>query len=230
MDGIINLNKPRGISSARAVSMIKRVLSRGVKVGHAGTLDPFATGVLLILVGKSTKSCENLMSQPKGYRAVIKLGATTATFDPESAEIPAVDPVVPDRAAVEAALRQMVGVISQRPPIFSALKIAGQEAYKLARAGKEVKLEPRLVTIYSIELLNYDWPFVTVQVECGRGTYIRAIARDLGEALGTGGYLTELSRTHVGEFDLAQAHTIEEVRNLGPESCLTHFPGVAERD
>jgi tRNA pseudouridine55 synthase len=220
MDGIINLDKPAGISSARAVDQVKRLLPRKTKVGHAGTLDPFATGVLVLLVGKATKYCERLMDQPKQYEATVKLGATTATGDPESPEEPfrglgvspeSLPPLGRDaqatREQIDAILPRLVGAIRQRPPAFSAMKIAGRRAYDLARGGQAVELEARTVRVYSIELLDYAWPLLTLRIDCGRGTYIRSIARDLGEALGVGGYLTRLRRTRVGDFTIDRAVT-----------------------
>ena len=211
ISGIINLNKPAGMSSARAVSIVKRLLPRGTKIGHAGTLDPFATGVLLLLVGRATRLCERLMDQPKQYEATVKLGATTATDDPESPEVivPDVRPV--ERSQIEQVLPQFVGQIQQRPPAFSALKVGGRRAYDLARKGNNVMLEPRPVQVYCIELLEYDWPLARLRVDCGRGTYVRALARDLGQALQVGGYLTQLLRTRVGEFLLRQAVTIDQL-------------------
>jgi tRNA pseudouridine55 synthase len=213
--GIINLNKPPGMSSARAVAAVKRTLPPGTKIGHAGTLDPFATGVLLLLVGKATRLCERLMDEPKQYEATIKLGATTPTDDPESPETPTpgAQPVEPER--LKDAIQSFIGEILQRPPAFSAMKIGGRRAYDLARRGKEVVLEPRPVKIYGIEFIDYQWPLVRLRIDCGRGTYIRAIARDLGESLGVGGHLIELSRTKVGRFTLREAVSLEELLN-GP--------------
>lgn len=211
LSGIINLNKPAGISSARAVSRVKRLLPRGTKIGHAGTLDPFATGVLLLLVGKATRLCERLMDQPKQYEATVKLGATTPTDDPESPETATLGVQPVDRAQVEAALRSFVGEIVQRPPAFSALKVAGRRAYDLARKGQVVELQPRTVNVYAITLLGYEWPLVRLRIDSGRGTYIRAIARDLGEALKTGGHLTALVRTRVGEHWLTQSSKLDEL-------------------
>jgi tRNA pseudouridine55 synthase len=222
MNGIIVLDKPAGISSARAVDVVKRLLPRGTKIGHAGTLDPFATGVLMLLVGRSTRQCESLMSQPKGYDATVKLGATTETLDPESPELPREVRTRPQRSDVERVLAQFRGTIMQRPPAFSAMKVAGRRAYDLARCGKPPVLEARPVTIHSIELTRYDWPIIDLSIECGRGTYIRSIARDLGEALGGGGYLTQLRRTRVGAFDLAKAVTLEQLRADGVSRHLLH--------
>jgi tRNA pseudouridine55 synthase len=220
MNGILNLNKPAGISSAAAVARVKRLLPRGVKIGHAGTLDPFATGVLLLLVGKATKLCEKLMDEPKQYEATVKLGATTETLDPDSDEI--VDalakPVTRDK--IDSALQEFIGEIQQRPPIYSALKIAGKAAYARARQGEEVDLEPRPVKIYGIQMLRYEWPVVEIRVDCGRGTYIRSLARDIGETLGTKGYLTALKRTAVGQFRVDDAVTVEKLQSDSIEPFL----------
>jgi tRNA pseudouridine55 synthase len=214
-NGVINLDKPAGASSARLVDRVKRLLPRGTKIGHAGTLDPFATGVLLLLVGKATKSCETLMGERKGYEAIAKLGARTATDDLEAPEEPVDVPSIPTEQQVRDALARQVGAIQQRPPAFSAMKVGGQRAYKLARQGGQVEIPPRTVMIYSIDLLAYAWPTARLRVECGRGTYVRAIARDLGEALGTGGYLTELRRTFVGRFRAEEAVTLETLQTDG---------------
>ena len=220
LNGVINLDKPAGASSARLVAQVKRLLPRGTKIGHAGTLDPFATGVLLLLVGKATKQCERLMDAPKEYEATIKLGATTVTDDPESPEqpVPGAGPV--SRDAVEEVLPRFVGVIEQRPPAFSALKVGGRRAYDLARAGGEVELKARPVRVYGIQLLSYERPLVKVRVDCGRGTYIRALARDIGEALSVGGHLRELRRTRVGAFTAEKAVTVETLRAEGVERHL----------
>src|SRR2546423_10209582 len=139
MDGVINLDKPAGLSSARAVDRVKRLLARGTKIGHAGTLDPFATGVLLLLVGKATKACERLMNAPKQYEATVKFGFTTETDDPESPEIPWHLPVHSvDRQTLESALKDFIGEIAQRPPVYSAMKIGGRRAYDIARKGQAV--------------------------------------------------------------------------------------------
>ena len=243
MDGILNLDKPAGISSARAVDRVKRLLPRKTKIGHAGTLDPFATGVLVLLIGRGTKLCERLMDQPKQYEATIKFGATTATDDPESAEEPwtprsrgtGFQPVSSTgethgsqtpatRAAIERVLPRFIGAIQQRPPAFSAMKVDGQRAYKLARGGDVVELQPRTVHVYGIDLLDFTWPFLKLRIDCGRGTYIRAIARDLGEALDVGGHLTQLRRTRVGEFTIDRALTLEQLQADGVETHLTPLP------
>ncbi|MGD0766724.1 MAG: tRNA pseudouridine(55) synthase TruB [Tepidisphaeraceae bacterium] len=225
MNGIIVLDKPGSISSAGAVNRVKRLLERGVKIGHAGTLDPFATGVLLLLIGKATKSSQMLMNQPKRYEATIKLGATTATDDPDSPEIPVPGASQPSLENVEAAAAKFVGTISQRPPAFSALKISGRRAYKLARSGQPVDLKARDIRIDAIEIVSWQWPLLRMRIDCGRGTYVRAIARDLGEALKTGGYLTELRRTRIGPFGIDRAVTLERLEKdgIGPHLCPVSF-------
>src|SRR5690606_10307926 len=145
------------------------------------------TGVLVLLVGKATKQCERFMSEPKQYEATIKLGATTETLDPESPETICPDAVQPNRETVAAVLPRFVGDIRQMPPAYSALKIGGQPAYKMARAGKVPKLEERVVRIYSLEMMDYTWPLLRLRIDCGRGTYIRSLARDIGVTLGSSG-------------------------------------------
>jgi tRNA pseudouridine55 synthase len=220
MDGVINLDKPAGVTSARAVDAVKRLLPRGTKIGHAGTLDPFATGVLLLLVGRATKSCERLMDAPKQYETMVKFGATTATDDLESPEVPVRAAQPPAAEKVAAEVRKLVGDILQRPPAYSAMKVDGRRAYDLARRGKAVQLEPRPVRVYGIEILRYAWPLLSLRIDCGRGTYIRSLARDLGEALGVGGYLTELRRTRVGPFGVESAVTSEQ---LSADGVLQHL-------
>lgn len=214
-DGVINLDKPLKMSSAKAVGSVRWCIGRGTKVGHAGTLDPLATGVLLVLVGKATKRCEALMGSPKEYIATIRLGATTASLDADTAEVldPAARPV--DEPTVREALGRFVGQIEQMPPVYSALKIGGRPAYELVRKGREVEMKPRTVRIDAIELLGYDWPTLKVRIACGRGTYIRSLARDIAAALGTTGYLTALQRTAVGEYRIENAVTLETLRAEG---------------
>lgn len=213
MNGLINLDKPAGMSSARAVTIVKHLLPRGTKIGHAGTLDPFATGVLVLLVGKATRLCEQLMSAPKQYVATIKLGATTDTLDPTSPETTHAIDSMPALDAVRNTLTTFIGQIRQVPPAYSALKIAGTPAYKLARAGQTPPLQARIVNIYEIELLRYDWPELELRIDCGRGTYIRSLARDIGQSLAVGGgYLTHLRRTRVGDHRIAAAVTLNDLQ------------------
>jgi tRNA pseudouridine55 synthase len=218
--GVINLDKPAGLSSARCVDRVKRLLPRGTKIGHAGTLDPFATGVLLLLVGKATKRCEMLMGQRKGYEATVKLGARTATDDPEAPEEVVEGATPPSEAQVREAAARLVGSIQQTPPAFSAMKVGGQRAYKLARQGEQVEMQPRTVQVYAIDVVDYAWPLLRIRVECGRGTYVRAIARDLGDAVGVGGYLTQLRRTFIGDFRAHEAVSLEQLTAEGVEAHL----------
>ena len=232
LHGVLCLNKSAGISSAAAVGRVKRLLPRGpggekTRVGHAGTLDPFATGVLLILIGRATKLCETLMGASKQYEATIKLGATTPSLDPETPEQSFPLPTPPTRAALLAALHRQVGMIEQMPPVYSALKIGGRRAVDRVRDGETVALTPRTVRIDAIDLLDYLWPLATVRIDCGRGTYVRAIARDLGRALGTGGFLTQLCRTRVGDFTLAQSVAVTDLSFAAIQSSITPLDAIA---
>jgi tRNA pseudouridine55 synthase len=227
MDGIINLDKPPGISSAAALNRLKRLFPRGTKIGHAGTLDPFATGVLVVLVGKATRSCERLMNQPKRYQATITFGATTPSDDPETPATPTPQAVPPPIDAIEAAIRRYVGTIQQRPPVYSALKVSGRRACDLARDGSPVDLPARPIRIDAIEIVQYAWPNLTLLIDCGRGTYIRAIARDLGNDLAVGGYLSSLRRTRVGDFYVENSVTLDSLAADGPSTHLTPLsPGM----
>ncbi|MDO8530655.1 MAG: tRNA pseudouridine(55) synthase TruB [Dehalococcoidia bacterium] len=203
MDGILNILKPAGMTSFDVVHRVRR-LSGERRVGHGGTLDPMATGVLPLGLGQGVRVLEFLESVTKVYRAVVRLGAATDTDDAEGrvlAERP-----VPDvsREALEAALDRFRGRIQQVPPRYSALKRGGTPLYKMARAGIEVTVDARTVTVLRLDLLAVDLPLLTLEVECGKGTYIRAIARDLGDDLGCGAHLQALERKRVGPFALEQ--------------------------
>jgi tRNA pseudouridine55 synthase len=202
--GLLNLDKPAGLTSRAVVDRVAGALP-GTKVGHAGTLDPLATGVLVVCIGAATRLIEFVQRMPKTYRTVVRLGARSDTLDADGLVTEVVDPRRPDEAEVRAALARQVGTIEQRPPEFSALKVRGRRAYDLARAGRAVDLAPRLVTIERIDLLGYEWPRLELEIACGSGTYIRSIARDLGEALGCGGLVEVLTRTRIGPFTRAEA-------------------------
>ncbi|MBQ3244727.1 MAG: tRNA pseudouridine(55) synthase TruB [Bacteroidaceae bacterium] len=204
---ILPIYKPYTWTSFQIVNKIRYHLSRkyGIKrfkVGHAGTLDPLATGVLLLCTGKATKRIEELQTQTKEYEAEIMLGATTPSFDLEHP----IDATYPyehiTREMTEEVLKQFVGNIAQRPPLFSACKVDGKRAYDLARKGSDMELAPKQIRIDSIELLSFELPKMTIRVVCGKGTYIRSLARDIGEALGSGAHLTALARTRIGEYKL----------------------------
>ena len=208
MEEIIFVDKPAGMSSFGAVARVRRLLSEReghkVKVGHTGTLDPFATGLLILLAGKATKKAPELTKKDKVYEATIRLGAISSTGDPEG-EI-TINDEAPDFTLdeIDVVARQFVGEIEQTPPAFSAIKINGQRAYRLARAGKEVEMPKRKVTIYSIDVLEYKAPFLKIRTHVGSGTYIRTLAEDLGRALGCGAYTTELRRTKIADYDITK--------------------------
>ena len=202
---IIAVFKPYTWTSFQIVNKVRYHLSRkyGIKrfkVGHAGTLDPLATGVLLLCTGKATKRIEELQKHTKEYEAEIMLGATTPSYDMEHP----VNATFPyehiTKEMVENILAQFIGDIAQRPPLFSACKVDGKRAYDLARKGSDMELEPKQIRIDNIELLEYELPKIRIRVTCGKGTYIRSLARDIGEALQSGAYLTALTRTRVGEY------------------------------
>ncbi|MBN2743195.1 tRNA pseudouridine55 synthase [Breznakibacter xylanolyticus] len=188
---------------------------KNIKVGHAGTLDPLATGLMIVCTGKATKRIDQLSGLDKEYVATIELGATTPTYDLESN----VDNRFPTehitREVIEAVLCQFKGDIEQMPPIYSAIKIKGEKAYDLARRGDKVELKPRPITIHALEILDFEMPRLVVRVHCSKGTYIRSLAHDIGQALSSGAHLTGLIRTRIGEFSLDGAQKIENfVRNL----------------
>jgi len=204
--GVLNLDKPGGVTSRDVVDLVSRPL-RKVKVGHAGTLDPLASGVLVVCVGAASRLIEYVQRMPKVYRTVVRLGARSDTLDADGRVEEAENPRVPEEAEVRRALAGQVGMIDQLPPQFSALKVDGRRAYDLARAGQAVELAPRPVRVDRIELIRYEWPRMEFTVDCGSGTYIRSIARDVGEALGCGGLIEVLVRTRIGPF--AQADAID---------------------
>jgi tRNA pseudouridine55 synthase len=204
LSGVLNLDKPGGMTSRDVVDLISRPLRKG-KVGHAGTLDPLASGVLVVCVGRATRLIEYVQRMPKAYRTVVRLGARSDTLDADGRVEVIDDPHVPTEAEVRAALATQVGTIEQIPPQFSALKVAGKRAYDLARAGQAVDLAARPVRVDRVDLIAYAWPRLEFTVDCGSGTYIRSIARDVGEALGSGGLVEVLVRTRIGPFRLEDA-------------------------
>lgn len=231
MDGILNLNKPYGLTSHDVVDRIRRLAGQR-QVGHAGTLDPLATGVLLVCLGSATRLAEFLMDSPKLYRAHVRLGVTTDTYDAEGAVI-AERPVEVGREDVERALERFRGPILQVPPMFSALKKDGRPLYRLARRGETVDRAPRRVEIYRLDLVEWRPPDLTLEVLCSPGTYIRSLAHDLGEALGCGAYLAGLVRLASGEFRLEDAVDLEGLTRerlaevlLPPDVALRRFPAL----
>lgn len=214
MDDIVLIDKPTGMTSFGVVVRVRRVLTeqagRKVKVGHTGTLDPFATGLMILVTGKKCREAEHYTKLDKWYEAQIVLGQTSSTGDPEG-ELTAVSDRRPTEAEIGAVLERFTGEIQQTPPVFSAIKIDGQRAYKLARQGKEVNMPSRTVTIYSLELISYEYPHVNIRTHVSSGTYIRTLAQDIGEALGTGAYCRELRRTKIAKYDIADAKTLADL-------------------
>ena len=214
MDDIVLIDKPTGMTSFGVVVRVRRVLTeqagRKVKVGHTGTLDPFATGLMILVTGKKCREAEHYTKLDKWYEAQIVLGQTSSTGDPEG-ELTAVSDRRPTEAEIGAVLERFTGEIQQTPPVFSAIKIDGQRAYKLARQGKEVNMPSRNVTIYSLELISYEYPHMNIRTHVSSGTYIRTLAQDIGEALGTGAYCRELRRTKIAEYDISDAKTLADL-------------------
>ena len=220
-DGIVLIDKPAGWTSFDVVAKIRGHIRRGytkqgikptkrqLKVGHAGTLDPFATGLLVILLGDATKKATEFLKLDKVYEAEIILGKESTTGDPEG-ELTAVSDTKPTTEEVQAVLAAFTGEIRQRPPIFSAIKINGRRAYKLARDGKEVEIPERTVTIHSLELLDYTYPSLKIRTHVGSGTYIRSLAVDIGRALGTGAYCKTLRRTRIADWSIDDAKRLNE--------------------
>jgi tRNA pseudouridine55 synthase len=202
--GILILNKPSGITSRKLVDQVARLAS-GSKVGHAGTLDPLATGIVIVCIGSATRLVENLQDLPKSYRTLVRLGARSDTLDADGQIEIEQSPRIPSLADIERALQPLIGDVDQRPPAYSALKIQGRRAYHLARAGHALELAPRRVRVDRIDVLHYEWPNLELAIDCGGGTYIRSIARDVGETLGCGGFVQTLVRTRTGPFTLAEA-------------------------
>ncbi len=216
MQGILLVDKPAGWTSFDVVNFTRRIVAthegkkpKNCKVGHTGTLDPFATGLLVLLIGKEyTRRASEFSKLNKTYEVTMILGKTSTTGDPEG-EITVVSGAAPTHDELEKALEQFRGPIMQVPPAFSAIKIDGQRAYKLAREGKEVVIEPREVTINSLEIVDYSYPDVKLVADVSSGTYIRTLCEDIGKALNTGAYTTALRRTIVGDFKIENALTTE---------------------
>lgn len=207
-NGMVLIDKPAGITSFGVVARVRRVLSEQIgkkaKVGHTGTLDPFATGLMIIVTGKECRNAMSYSKLDKEYEAVIRLGQTSSTGDPEG-ELTNVSDDIPTEEAIEAALDRFRGEITQTPPAFSAIKINGRRAYDLARKGEVVEMPQRQVTVHTLELLDYTYPDVRIRTHVSSGTYIRSLAEDIGTTLGTGAYCAELRRTIVGEWKIEDA-------------------------
>lgn len=223
MNGWIILDKPLGLTSAQGVAAIKRLWRQAglpkPKIGHGGTLDPLATGVLPIALGEATKLTGRMLNGDKAYTFTVRFGVATETEDAEGAVVATSD-VRPSRAAIEAVLLRFTGPIEQRPPAYSALKVDGERAYARARAGETVVLPPRAVTIHALDLLEADGETATFSVSCSKGTYVRSLARDIAEALGTVGHVVMLRRTKAGPFGLEGAISLDKLGELAMEQRL----------
>lgn len=222
---IMLIDKPAGWTSFDVVAKLRGMrraafkaqginpTKRQLRVGHAGTLDPFATGLLIILLGDATKRSNEFLKQDKTYEATITLGATSNTGDTEG-ELTRISDDQPTDAAVEAAISTFTGVITQTPPAYSAIKINGQRAYKLARKGQEVEMPSRQVTIHSLEMVEYSYPELKIRTHVSSGTYIRSLAEDIGRELGTGAYCSALRRTVIGELKIEDATKVIDLQTL----------------
>jgi tRNA pseudouridine55 synthase len=227
MHGLLLIDKPSGLSSHDVVRQVRR-LFKTRKVGHAGTLDPLATGVLPVAIGEGTKLLQFLLAEEKAYRATMRLGVTTDTLDSEGAELTRVDIPLDVTANLPTLLKKFMGEIEQIPPMYSALKRNGVPLYKLARAGQVVEREARRVTIKRLELLDTQLPDLTIEVECTKGTYIRSLCADLGEALGCGGHVIALRRLRTGQYPIERCVPLDQLGDLDDLVRTSAFMSVDE--
>jgi tRNA pseudouridine55 synthase len=226
--GLVVLDKPAGITSRDAVNRALRWFPGRTRIGHTGTLDPLATGVLVLCIGMATRLTEYVQRMGKTYRTVILLGARSDTDDADGFIQPVLEALVPDPSRVTQSVVEFVGDIEQLPPAFSAAKVAGRRAYDLARQGDDVRLSSRRVRVHGIDVLSYAYPRLELEVRCGKGTYIRSLARDLGERLGCGAYVQELRRTQVGPFGAADTVSLDADSATAHSRLLPVATAVAE--
>ena len=228
-DGMINVCKEKGFTSHDVVAKLRGILHQK-KIGHTGTLDPDATGVLPVCLGKGTKLCDMITDRDKTYRAVMLLGKTTDTQD-ISGQVLSEKKVTVSESAVYDAAEEFVGDYMQVPPMYSAIKVDGRKLYELARAGQEIERKARHVVIHSIDITEVNLPYVTMDVCCSKGTYIRTLCQDIGEKLGCGACMTELTRLKVGSFDMSEAFTLSEIQamaEIGEEEVRRHMVSVED--
>jgi tRNA pseudouridine55 synthase len=232
MFGLLNINKPSGMTSRDVVNRVQRLV-RGVKVGHAGTLDPLATGVLVVALGPATRLVEYVQRMPKTYVGTFLLGRSSDTEDIEGKVVELDLPPRPTRQEIDAALPAFLGTIRQLPPAFSALKVQGQRAYDLARRGEQVELQPRPIDIYRLTVVRYEYPELELEVCCGSGTYIRSLGRDVAQSLGTAAVMSALVRTAIGDFRLAEAVELDPLTSdaiqshlLSPRRAVAQLPSA----
>lgn len=234
--GLLNVNKPGGMTSRDVVNRVQR-LERRLKAGHAGTLDPLASGVLIVCVGAATRLIEYVQRMPKRYRGTFLLGRESPTEDVDGPVTERENAPVPTLDQLHAAALALTGEIRQKPPAFSALKIAGRRAYDLARAGEPVDLQPRPVTVYRLDVVAYRYPELRLEVECGSGTYVRSLGRDLAVSLGTAAVMSQLTRTAIGDFTIEEAVSLDALapdhwtnRLLPPLRAVERLPCVTLGD
>jgi len=230
MFGLLNIDKPTGVTSRDVVDHLQEIL-RPLKVGHAGTLDPLASGVLVVCVGQATRLIGYIQQMPKRYEGTFLLGRTSDTEDIEGSVTELTEPPRPTREQIQAALPALVGEILQRPPAYSAIKVHGQRAYHLARRGQAVELEPRRVVVHAIQIVAYEYPKLVLDIQCGGGTYVRSLGRDLAVSLGTAAVMSALERTAIGRFrleDACQPHALDAenvaAHVLSPLLAVKHLP------
>ena len=234
IEGVLVIDKELGMSSMHVCSIVRGKLKAGgapkrVKVGHGGTLDPLASGVLVVLVGKATKRCDQVMIGTKEYETSVDLSRISSTDDLEGEMRTVEVDEPPTLEAITQACARWTGSVMQTPPAYSAIKVGGQRAYAMARRGEHVELAARKVRIDSIEVLGYTWPNLELRVRCGKGTYIRSLGRDIGAVVGAGGVLTALRRTRVGRFELAQAQRLGDLPDPLDPWSLTLDPGLFDQ-
>ncbi len=232
MFGILNINKPPGWTSRDAVNRVQRLV-RPAKAGHAGTLDPLATGVLVVCLGPATRLISYVQQMPKSYQATFLLGRSSDSEDTETEVRALASPPIPSLAEIELKLPDFLGKIQQRPPAYSALKVDGKRAYQLAREGQDVQLTPRPVEIYELDVLDYNYPELQINIRCGSGTYVRSLGRDLADSLGTAAVMSALVRTAIGDFSCdhaldADGLTLEKITlRLQPaSSAVVHLSQI----
>jgi tRNA pseudouridine55 synthase len=236
VNGLIVIDKPTGITSRDTVNQASRWFPKRTRIGHTGTLDPLATGVLVVCLGSATRLAEYVQAMDKTYRAKFILGARSDTDDADGTinATPATTRI--DEATIRTALAAFTGEIEQAPPAYSAVKIDGRRAHDLARRGETMTIAPRKVNVYSIEILGFAWPELVIEIRCGKGTYVRSLARDLGDNLGCGAYVKELRRTRVGPFTTAMGVVLDEAvaevdrKVLPPLAAVSHLPLVSVDD
>jgi tRNA pseudouridine55 synthase len=228
LEGLLVLDKPAGMTSRAVVDRVQRWFPKRTRIGHAGTLDPLATGVLVLCLGVGTRLIEYIQRMDKVYRTRLLLGARSDSDDADGNITPVAGAVAADAATVAACVASFVGTIGQVPPAYSAVKVAGQRAYDLARRGGDVSLLPHSVQIHDIQILDYAYPHLELEVRCGKGTYIRSLARDVGERLGCGALVQELRRTRIGPFTTEEALTLDADAETARSRLLPMEMAVAE--